>query len=97
MAKGAMAYIVQQNGHAGTFCFFVTYLHPFSAQHINGSHHQVQGTQCMMKPGVSGAGVDKFGESQLPYTAQTLEPGMANDIENERRWNGKKPIHRIVN
>jgi hypothetical protein len=41
-------------------------------------------------------GINKIGKAQLPDAAQTLEIRMFNNIENQARRNGDKPVNWIV-
>ena len=63
MAEWAVADVVQQDGHAGRFVFFVRDFDALAAQDVYGFLHEVHGTDGMVKAVMDGAGVDVVGET----------------------------------
>lgn len=68
----------------------------FSSEAIQRFAHQVHGSQGMMKAGVQRAGVHQVRKSQLTYSSQPLKNRLLNQVVNQIRGNGYKPINRII-
>jgi hypothetical protein len=56
----------------------------------------VHGPDGMLKPGVVGARIYEMGQTELPYSAQTLKPGMLDQVKNNIKRDFDKSVNGII-
>ncbi|SRR6267154_4587667 len=96
MGKGSVANIVEQDGSQRRLKFNVTDVDIFLAKAFQGTAHQVQGAQCVMKSGMHRPGINKVAYTQLPDETQSLNIRMSDQVEDQGTGDGNKSIDRIV-
>jgi len=96
MRKGAMSYIMKEDGDAQAFGFFGFYWYAFGSQYPYSLPHQVHCAKGMLKTGMVSRRVNIIGQPKLFDPAEALEPGMIHDIVHQFRRDGDEPVNRVV-
>ena len=78
--KGAVPYVVQQDGGLDGFGFAVEDEVALGRQFADGFAHQVEGAERVLEAGVLCAGVDYGREAQLADARQPLHDGVAHQV-----------------
>ena len=71
VAEGAMPHVVEQDGQACAFRFFLRDGHPFVAQAVNGFLHEVHAANGVVKTVVDGAWIDQMRQPKVGRCAST--------------------------
>ena len=88
--------VVQEDGCLHRFCLAVEDEVSFLLQGKDSLSHQVESTQRMLKTGVLSPWIDDIGTSQLLDAAETVEGGMAHDVEQQTARHADEPEPGVV-
>jgi hypothetical protein len=95
--KGAVSGIMQKNSYQSGFFLLSGYQNTFASQRGNCHIHQMQCSKGMLKPAVSGSGIDKTCQAQLFDIPQSLKPGMLNQVKYKIPGDAYETINRVIN
>ena len=96
VAEGPMPDVVQEDGSLHRFCLTVEDKVSLLLQREDGLAHQVEGSERVLQTGVLCPGIDDVGTAQLLDAAETVEGGMAHDVEQQTAWHADEPEHGVV-
>lgn len=92
MGEWAVANVVEEDGELGATYFFVGDGHAFGAKDVEGTSHEIEGSEHVGETGVGGSGIDKGCESELLDAALSLKEGMLDDLEYDGIVDGKETV-----